>query len=167
MSKFDELCQANATSRNNYFNYVEECRRFARQLINGLLDNWIVPKGNLRYFPTNEEPDSAKNYTLAGGLHLDDDTYCHLGVEMILDENMQTIPQQAISIIFHIKKQDDGRFIVKVDSADPGHLIDANSASDNQQFYDFLFQLIKDNLETDLQRFLQSKSTRRIGFIHS
>ncbi len=104
MSKFEELCNAYAKSRNDYFSYQDESFKFASSLINNFIDYLEVPEEQIKYIPTNIEPVKDMIYTIWGSIHLDKDTFWHLGVLLTLYEKPNIFPHQPIKIEFLFKK---------------------------------------------------------------
>ena len=81
MTKFDTLCTAYKTSRKTNFSYRDEGINFARELIAKYIKFLEVPEDYFRFVPMDETPKSNTTYSLFGAIHLNDDTYWHLGLQ--------------------------------------------------------------------------------------
>ena len=164
MSKFEELCKAYATSRKNYFDYRETCSKFAHTLVRGMVDYFGCPKGQVKFIPLNKEVESGSIYTVMGAIHLDDDTFWHLGVRLTLYKAPNIFPHQPFLLRLLIKKVDD-YFTVKLRTEGPEFKVHEDKPDEFNSFYEFIFDLIKEDLEKGLQRFLeQNETVRKIGF---
>ena len=164
MSKFDEMCEAYSTYRREYFEYEDECFKFANKLIVGMVNYFGIPKEQLKLVPALEEPKPNTGYYLKGAMQRDD-AYWHVGVEVILYARPNLRPFYPLLIHLRIRK-DDGKFIVKIFKEDPGHRIDMNSDSELEEFYDFVLQAVKDDFRDELQQLQEQRPVRRprIGF---
>jgi hypothetical protein len=164
VSKFDELCQAYASSRKAYVDYRDACFGFAQALIEGLLAFLQVPEGRIRLVPVNRDPDPEAAYSLAGAMHLDEDTYWHVGVVVDLSDPAGAFPPQAVLIKLLVKRH-DGAFYVRLGEDDEDMRVRDASPEDLALVMEHVFETIKDSYEQGLQQFLdQDESTRKIGF---
>ncbi|MDS3859226.1 hypothetical protein RIF25_00255 [Thermosynechococcaceae cyanobacterium BACA0444] len=104
-------------------------------------------------------------YTLFGAMHLDDDTFWHIGLQITLFTAPNEYPQQPVLIRFMLKAENDG-YRVKITQTDKGHLLHAGNDAEFSGFFNDLQQIIRKNFEVGLQHFLeQSASLRTIGFV--
>lgn len=163
MSKFDELCRSFAEARRQYSAYRDEHFRFADRLIRGLIEYFEIPQSQIRYVPTDEEVKTNDQYTLLGAMHLDNDTFWHLGVIITFFDKPDRFPKQPVLFVFRMKQKSD-KFIIQNNPQDKEHIIDPNSREDFIRFYDSLFDSI--NNYFSLQAFLEKEQPepRRIGF---
>jgi hypothetical protein len=163
MSKFDELCKSFEESRRHFEAYRDEHFNFADQLIRGLIEYFEIPQSQIKFRPADGTADRDSNYTMRGAMHLGDDTFWHLGIIITFYEKPDRFPHQPISFDFRMKKKED-KFIIQNKPQDKEHIIDPNSQQDFTQFYDNLFDGIRDYFS--FQAFLEKEHTepRRIGF---
>lgn len=164
MSKFKELCDAYTLSRKKYFDYWDACAIFATNLVNGVVDYFECPREQISFIPLKETPKPNTTYTLRGAMHLDEDTFWHLGVGLTLYTAPNIFPHERTILPFLIKKVDDN-FIVKL-GPEGKEFRDSTDKSDRfKEFFDFIFIKIKERYEKGLQKFLeQNETTRKIGF---
>lgn len=167
MSKFEELCRAYAVARKNYFDYRDTCCKFAHTLVSGMIDYFKCPKEQIKFIPLKGEVEPNSSYTVMGAIHLDDDTFWHLGVMLTLYEAPNVFPHQPVLLQLLIKKVDD-YFIVKLGTKRQEFTIHEDKPDEFNPFYEFIFVLIKENHEKGLQRFLgkeqKKEEPRKIGF---
>jgi len=164
MSKFEELCKSYATARENYFNYRNACWDFASHLVSGMIDYFQCPKEQVKFIPLKGDEKPGSVYTLMGAMHLDDDTFWHLGVGLTLYIAPNVFPHETILLPLLIKKVTD-YFIVKLDGHQKEFKIHIDKTDEFDTFYEFVFQQIQETYEKGLQRFLdQNEATRKIGF---
>ncbi len=98
-------------------------------------------------------------------MHLNEDTFWHLGFQMILYSAPNVFPHQAVLLAFKFKRSEDA-FQVKISADDSGHKVRLGNAADFDALFVFLQSQIEKHFRNDLQTFLESSaSTRQIGFI--
>jgi hypothetical protein len=164
MSKYDELCQAYANSRKAYVDYRNACFGFAQELLEGLFGFLQVPEGRIRIVPVSREPDPEAVYTLSSAMHLDDDTYWHVGVVVDLVDASGTFPPQAVLLKLLVKRH-DGVFFVRLGRDGEDMRVRDGYPQDIAVFMNHVFTAIKESYDQGLQQFLdQDESTRKIGF---
>jgi len=164
MSKFEELCQAYATSRKAYVDYRDACFGFSQTLLEALIRYLEVPDGRIRLVPVNREPDAEAVYTLGGAMHLDEDTYWHLGVLVDLTDPSGAHPPQAVLLKLLLKRH-EATFDVRLGQDEEDFEVRDDHPQDLAAFLEHIYLSIKESYEQGLQQFLiQQESTRKIGF---
>jgi hypothetical protein len=164
MSKFDDLCQAYATSRKAYVEYRDASFGFSQTLLEALVRYLEVPDGRIRLVPVNREPDADAVYPLGGAMHLDEDTYWHLGVLIDLSDPAGAYPPQAVLIKLLLKRC-EATFCVRLGQEGDDFVVRDGYPQDLAAFLDHVHGTIKESYEQGLQQFLeQQESTRKIGF---
>ncbi len=164
MSKFEELCQAYVLSRKTYVDYRDSCFAFSQTLLEALVRYLEVPDGRIRLVPVNREPDAEAIYPLGGAMHLDDDTYWHLGVLIDLSDPAGAYPPQAVLIKLLLKRC-EASFCVRLGQEGDDFAVRDGYPQDLASFLDHIHKTIKESYEEGLQQFLiQQESTRKIGF---
>ncbi|MBU2840921.1 hypothetical protein HF670_15600 [Acidithiobacillus thiooxidans] len=167
MTKFLDLCNSYKISRETYFKYRDRSFLFARELIRRYADYLGIPEEQLRLVPLNEEPNPNKTYSLFDAIHLNDDSFWHLGLQITIFTAPNQYPRQTLLITFLFKETDSG-FRILISEDDPGHIINTGNESEFLAFFDFLQDTIQQNFETGLQRFLDTSAPlRTIGFIQN
>jgi hypothetical protein len=167
MSKFSDLCASYAASRNTYFAYRDQSYAFARELISRYIAYLEIPEKNFRFEPLDKDPKPGSTYSLPGAIHLNEDTYWHLGFEVTLFTAPNEYPQQPVLFSFMFKGAKDA-FHIRISEDDAGHLIHPGNESEFTAFFEFLQRQVQRSFETELQCFLeQSALPRKIGFIQS
>lgn len=165
MSKFDELCGAYKTAQDNYSNYHTACVKFYGTLVSEFVKYLDCPREQVTFLPLDKEPDPGSTYSIPGAMHLDDDTYWHLGFRLTLYISPNTFPHQPILLRLLAKKVDD-HFLVKLGKDGPQFKVHENNPKELEPFFDSLFTAIKEDFENGLQSFLSQgeQEIRRIGF---
>ena len=92
VTKFDELCAAFAESRSKFFKYRDECLGLATKLISGLVQYLEIPRDCVSFVPLDKEPEPDRQYHIIGAMHLDDDTFWHVGVQLRIYEAPNVSP---------------------------------------------------------------------------
>ena len=168
MTNFNTLCSAYKTSRETYFSYRNEGLDFARELIAKYIKYLEVPEDFFRFVPTDETPKPDSTYSLIGAIHLNDDTYWHLGLQLTLFTAPNEYPRQPILIVFRFKKIADSKYEIKISEEDSGNQISPGVESTFNDFFEFLQTQIVASFENDFQEFLeQSAPLRTIGFVQT
>lgn len=164
MSKFSEMCQAYANSRQTYFEYRERCYSHFMKLGFGFAGYCEIPESQVRFIPLKEEYKSDRQYTLAGATHLDEDTYWHLGIKITLYEDPSTYPQQAMLIRLCVKEL-NGKIFVRIGLNDKPVEIDLSDETQCVALYENIINQIKAAFQNELQAFLEKSSPlKKIGF---
>jgi hypothetical protein len=164
MSKYDDLCQAYANSRKAYVDYRNACFGFAQELLEGLFSFLQVPEGRIRIVPVSREPDPEAVYTLSSAMHLDEDTYWHVGVVVDLMDAAGAFPPQAVLIKLLLKRH-DGVFFVRLGQDGDDMKVREGQPQDMALVMEHIFGAVKESYDQGLQQFLdQDESTRKIGF---
>lgn len=164
MTKFDEMCAAFEQSRNSYFDYQRQCFSSMVKLVNGFNDYCKIPTEQIKYVPVNKKTEEGALYSVIGAMHLDKDTFWHIGLQISLHASPNSIQQQQILIVLCLKEL-EGKTIVRIGlNAEPQSL-DLSDKMQCEIFYERIVQLVKDNFQKGLQYFLEKSSPlRKIGF---
>jgi hypothetical protein len=164
MSKFDELCGVYGKSRDDYFVYEEESFKFASSLVINFVEYFGIPQVQIKFIPTNIEPEEGLTYTLPGSIHLDTDTFWHLGMIVTLYEEPIIFPHQPIKLVLKFKKENT-QFLVKLQNTEKEFRITPFVKLEYNDFYDHIYEEIKNMFKDQLQQFLKDSSTvKTIGF---
>ena len=164
MSKYDELCTAYASSRKAYMDYRDGCFAFAQAVVEALVRYLEVPDGRVRLVPVNREPDPEALYSLAGAMHLDEDTYWHLGAVVDLGDPSGAFPPQSVLVRVLLKRCDEG-FCLRLGQEEEDLTVRDGFPQDMAAVTEHIFETIKSSYEQGLQQFLgQQEDTRKIGF---
>jgi len=157
MSKYDEISESCKSTINQIRNYQDDCNNFAEKLISGLTDYYEIPDGKLKILPYEGEPEENYRYYIEHEMHLEDDTFYHFNfvIEFVGRSRFH----------FMLKKEDDC-FIVKGHEGHSGHKINPDVEKDFTDFYDFLFDEIKEHHENGFTNWLKGEKSKfgRIGF---
>lgn len=165
MSKFEEICAAYKVSKENFNSYRKESMDFAGILGRKYIQYLGVDADHFRWVPEAKQDSTGNNFTIPGAMHLDDDTYWHLGLKLRVYSARNVMPQQDVFIVFMFKKVADGEFAIKVRADDKPHTIETDKDASYTVFFNHLQKLILEIYKDDLTNFLQSEQqSRRIGF---
>jgi len=163
MSKFNEICESFKISRKQYFDYRDECWKFANQLINGFREYAKIPNEQFTFVPLDKEINSDSLYSLMAVMVLQDDTYWHFGFQITLYEAPNIYPYQPILFKITLKKS-NGKFIVKV-GPNFEKAISLDSEAEKIELYEYLCNSAVNCFKGSLEKFLENKAiTKRIGF---
>jgi len=159
MSKFEELQNAYTKSREEIQEYENDCKTFAEKIIGGLVNYLEAPKENFQYLPLNIDEEIKKNYHYAMEIELEEDTYFHVRFRIHFNE------LAAVAFTFLIKK-DDNHFIIRGYEKDIEHKIDPDNETDYTNFYEYIFQQLKEYYKTGFQNWLKGEPSQidKIGF---
>lgn len=167
MTKFEELCNSYRLSRKKYFDYKNECVNFAEKLVNGMIAHFECPKEQIKYFSPKDQviPDNYSFQSLRGLMTLEDDTFWHFQIGLTLYESPEIItPREIVTIHILLKKVCES-FIVKINTFEEKFEIYSNKPADFKNFYEFIFNKIKEDHEKDAAIFYEkTDSVRKIGF---
>ncbi|EMQ4185807.1 TPA: hypothetical protein ACKPVS_001302 [Serratia marcescens] len=165
MSKFEDICAAYKVSKENFNSYRKESMDFAIHLGGRYRQYLGVETDHFRWVPESKQDDKSTDFTIPGAMHLDDDTYWHLGLKLRVYSAKNVMPQQDVFIVFMFKKIADCEYAIKVRAADSPHTIETDKDASYTVFFNYLQNLILEIYKDDLTNFLQSEQqSRRIGF---
>jgi len=164
MSKFDEICQVYQKARREFLDYEETCRRFARELVDGMIDYFEWPRDQeITFIQLGEEINlSSRFYALAGAMRMDDQSFWHFGVELTVEESTGSYPQRFL-MSFFIKKTGP-HFIVKLGPTGSEIKIHENRRGNLEPFYDAVFVQIAEFFMKSYQDAV-TRSEKKFGFI--
>lgn len=146
MSKFEELRQAYITARKNSSDYWKTCWGFASDLVNRMIDYFQWPREQVKVIPLKGDVNPNLKYTVQGSMHLGDDAFWHLGVNLFLYEAPNIHPYFDVLLPVMIKKVDD-HFIVKLEGYEKEFKIHKDNPDGFNAFYEFIFEQIKKRLQ--------------------
>ena len=154
MSKFEEICRSYQASRRRFSEYENECRAFARSLVDGIIDYFEWPHGQeITYIPLGEEINpNDRFYALAGAMRMDDESFWHFGVELTAEEPGGSHPLPFL-MSFFIKKVGP-HFVVKLGPKGKEIRIHEDKQGKNDEltpFYDVIFHQILQFFANDYQ----------------
>lgn len=166
MSKFKEICTAYKVSQDNFNAYRNRSMDFALSLGHKYIKYLGITKENFRWVPVQDTSTEDEGFTIQGAMHLDDDTYWHLGLKIKVFTAPNALPQQRLLIIFKFKQKEKDTFEVMVDGYDKKHIIATDGDASYTVFFNHLQKIIMSLYEDDLDNFLATqKENRTIGFI--
>jgi hypothetical protein len=114
MTKYEEMCAAAKTARNEFDAYRIRCVGYLGGIIGALQSHCGVPSGKITFLKWDgqrEEPrnylaaDPPMKYALPGAMEYDEeDEFWHLGVSISLTEN-NFFPKQWVSFVLCVREQ--------------------------------------------------------------
>jgi len=108
-TKFEELCDAYKTTRQNFFRYRDECVEFFVEVVSSLEKEWGIP--NVRYIPLNEPAKPGMMYFPHGATHFDEEAGVFVvGVVFAVYSAPNAFPQDNIVLRLKVRKS-GGRFL--------------------------------------------------------
>lgn len=166
MSKFQEICAAYKISRDNYHAYRDRSMDFAVRLGQGYIRYLGISSENYKWVPATDTSTEKEGFTIPGSMHLNDDTYWHLGLKIKIFTAPNVFPQQELLIIFKFKEKKEKVFEVMIDNIDKKYEIETCSDASFTVFFNHLQKVILAMYQDGLDNFLASQQEdRKIGFI--
>ncbi len=163
MSRFEQLCETLRQTRRQYYAYREECSAFMSTFMMGLREYLDVPDGYCEYYATQGHWKGRKVPGLTAAMHLDDDSYFHIGVVIDLVEKPDTFPTEPNGFILKLKKRDNAFEVILPD--DKQFVIDAVSEEAFEPVYEHMFNIMRKRYDNALREFLDTADVkRRQGF---
>lgn len=165
MSKYKDLCEIYTDSRLKFSQRQNDCQQFLEKLVQGLIDAFDIPKDKIRLFPVIGNPDKSVNYSIKEAMRLNQDKFWHIGLEVTLVCNTcATDPVQPIMINLGVIKE-GGFFLLKTDPGEEPFKVSEKSSEKLKNFYDELFERIKEVLGESSNKLLEKEHTVcKIGF---
>jgi len=164
MSIYEELGRAFGASRHAFGDYRAECTKFAGAFLRGFADYIECdPNRAFNFIPLKEPVKDDTTYTIPGAMHLDDDTYWHLGVLFCVYEKPNIDPPNQVLMRLKIKHLDD-TYLVQIGDGQEYQIKDPTSEALRPIFDEIVAEMM-DYYQSGLARFLrrQTKKTA-MGF---
>jgi len=150
MSKYEEICKANATVRENWSQYRDRSWQRLWSIVNGLEAYCEIPPEMVTFLRWNEgagdarayvEAENGMRYTLPGATVFDkDDGYWHLGLCITLSRP-GAIPPQWVYFVLCVTEL-DGKPMVKVGVVGKPRQIDFDSPEQLNALYEYIFESV-------------------------
>lgn len=165
MNGFEEMCAAYARSRVTYFGYREKCFNYMGSLVSEFIRHCGIPEEQIRFVPDNEEPKENTLYSLPGAMHLDEDTFWHVGLRITLYEKPNVFPHQPVLLVICVKEM-DGKLLVKVGAKAEAKEVDLTDKNQRETLFRQMIGTVINFFEGSLQEFLEKEAPlKTIGFI--
>jgi hypothetical protein len=141
VSKFEEICEASASSRTQWSDYRERSYAVLDKLAVGFITYCQIPSGGARFQPVEEEEAAeGRMYSLIGATKFKDEFWC-LGILLTLSSNPIPLNFQP-QLLFGISvKEEGGKTIVKRFGEKAKQF---TVGPDNSEFYASIVSEIKD-----------------------
>ncbi len=154
MPGYQDLRKAFASGRQKYADYHTECIHLGGGLVTALRAYLGCPPEALTLRPLNLEPEDGAHYTVPGSMHLDDDTYWHLGVVLTVYEAPDIFPQEDVQLRFRFKKFPGYYEVRLAEFPDEFRIMDPRAPEQFKPLFELLAQTLIDKYENGLQQFL-------------
>ena len=166
MSRFEELCAAYKTAVDACWASRDEGLQFAQMLIPRYLTYLEIPPRDWRFVPVEKAPEPTRTYNCLEAMHLHQDMFWHLGLQIPVYGAPNEYPRQRLAIHLMFRKAAQQTFLVKIAENDPGHTIALDHEDTFTAFFDFLQCQILRHFQDRLRNFPQQpESLGAIGFI--
>jgi len=145
--------------------YQEACMHFLEVLIQGLIEDFDIPKESVRIFPVLVKADPEKKYTVREAMLLAQDRFWHIGIEITLVcKTCETNPVQPVMINLGVKKEKKF-FRLKTSPEKEPFKVSEATPENLKFFYDDIFNLIKSYLGSSIDVLLENdNNVCKIGF---
>jgi hypothetical protein len=167
MSKFEELCEAFTKARNLFKEYEDECKVFARELWDKLIEYYEIPLSNISLHNVDAygTPDKITGFDDLV-LALREDGFFEFGVGFTLFETPKTFPYPHFTIVLPLNISIDRNGVYKARYGEAGKefILDRTKDDAYQIFLDEMFKLIKSEYEDGLSNMRLQNTFRTIGF---
>jgi hypothetical protein len=169
MSKFDDLRQAYAQARKEFFTQRAASATFAETIVQGMETYIGSPQFQLHFLPYTQAVTSSKTHTATAAVWLANDALWHLKVAMELRGDAEGIHNETAgqTVTFEMVMQPVGTgFKVGIKGWNERFSLPATAGSpEHNAFYDFVCERIADSYRQPGHRFFDSMtdSLRVIG----
>jgi hypothetical protein len=135
MSKYEEMYQAAATARKNWYGYRDRAWGYIGTLLRGFYEYCDIPQDRIAYLRWNEktgeerryQPADKGDYSLPGAIVFDpSDDYWHVALSIPLTP-VGTFPQDCFGFVLCVREKDSAVYVRvglkgktrRIDVADP------------------------------------------------
>lgn len=169
MSRYDDLYRAFLESEKRFQELGLQVCGFAGFFIKGLVEFLECPDENLRFIPIEGDIDPGRTYTLQGAMRQGQDGFWSFGVDLTLKPPLNPDPRVrqvsvycTVSLHFRIRRENEG-FVVKFGRKSEW-TVNPEIGDDVSHIHRAIFDAIKEDFETEVEKYLPPESPRRIGF---
>jgi len=161
-TKYEELGEAHKVALVRSAEYERNSQQFVLRLIQELYSLLECPEGRILVCPASAELKEDTRYTIPGTMEPNEDGYWHIGVILTIATKISPTLRTRFYLMF---KGQDGVFVVRVTPEGKDLRVRTTEAADFRAVAEQMFLLVKEYLDSGLDRFLaQGASTRTIGF---
>ena len=165
-TKFHEICSAYSAAQDQFEQYKTDCHLFSIELVNELKAYFKIPETQFSLHRITEENGfELVTPALIHAIDLKDDNYWHFGIGLTVCKAPETLPEELILIHIMFRKNDKEQYFVKYAYEEKEFEINRKEASSYLGFLDFLYVIIINSYKTSLQRFVGSKTERKLGYV--
>ena len=164
MSKFHELCGAYQKAQQDFQDYQNDCHQFALDFVKQFKEHFEIPPSQFSLFKINANNEfTLVQPSVINALVLRDDSLWQFGVGMTVCSAPETLPQELILIPILLRRDMDGTHYIKYGDMRE-FKIEKKDQYNFDEFFEFLFETIKDTYNQQLVQFIGHDTERKIGY---
>ena len=164
-SKFHQLCNAYGNAQNNFENYKSDCHTFSIEFVKELKAYYEVPDTQFSLYRIDPKQGfDLVQSALIHAIRLEQDHYWHFGIGLTVCKAPETLPEELILMHLMFRKNSAGNFFIKSSHMKDEFEITKGDSKSYIPFFDALFKSIMESYNNQLQLFLKTKTTRKLGF---
>jgi hypothetical protein len=163
MTKYEELCIAFESMKQNYHERKDLSLKFAQWLVVGLVNYLGCPVKQVKYAPIGKTLNPNLSSYLPGSARLDENSCWHFGVGIRI-EKPPLLPLVEVVVLDIVVDRQEGAFVVKLAALDDKFTIHEGSTEEAEKFYDCAFRTICNQYQTAQMRSENPEAERKIGF---
>ena len=103
---------------------------------------------------------------LIHAISLEEDNYWHFGIGLTVCKAPETLPEELILIHLKFRKNNQNKYFIKYVHGEREFEITKGNSNSYKPFFIFLFEIIITSYEEQLQQFIGTRTTRKLGYRH-
>ena len=164
-TKFHQLCGAYDSAQNNFETYKTDCHVLSMEIVRELKSAFDIPESQFSlYRITDKSGFELVPSALIHAISLEEDRYWHFGVGITVCKAPETLPEELILIHLMFRVNDQNQYFIKYANGLKEFEIKKGNSESYKPFFNFLFELILTSYQEQLQQFVGSRTTRKLGY---
>lgn len=164
MTKFEEMCEAQAKWARSWIEYRDRSYQNLAMLSHGFKVRCEIPDDCVSYQPLDKESEPNRTtIALPGAIHFDpSDLYWHLGITLALTPKNH-FPVRRVLLEMAVREQ-AGKLLVKRGKGDQPQEINLSDQEQCDVFYDSIAERVKRFYAASPENMPDDTTVRKIGF---
>ena len=162
MSKYNDLSEMYANDSDFYSSYRVNASKLIAKVVLAIKEHIGIPDKQLYFTPLNEDHKSNTEYSVYGATHINQDTYCHTGLVIVIERAPNTLPKRSLKMILKHKIQ-NGFFLLNISGSEKEFKFHINNSEMNfSEICEYVYQVLVSEIDNSFKKFLDGDSSQNI-----
>lgn len=165
LTKFHQLCDAYGKAQDNFENYKTNCHILSMEIVKELKAYFEIPNSQFSLYRIGEKNNfELVTPALIHAIQLKEDHLWHFGIGLTVCKSAETLPEELILIHLKFRKDIYNKSFIQYAYNEKEFEIEKGKSASYLPFFDFLFQIIVESYNNQLQQFIGEKTERKLGY---